>query len=330
MCFVVSIVPVLHSGNFDHPHFHIELRFVRAFFDPLQYDRVHFFLVLHLDLKQTQFIFTNHEILSRQYPSERVFHRRSRKGRLIAISNWQIVLFQQMLSIVFRCEKKCMALYTMTIESHANSQLNVLSGFRQTFKYDRVHFFLVLHLDLKQSHFIFTNHEILSRQYPSERVFHRRSRKGRLIAISNWQIVLFQQMLSIVFRCEKKCMALYTMTFVSHVNGQLNVLLGFRQTFKYDRVHFFLVLHLDLKQTHFIFTNHKILSRQFPSERVFHRRSRKGRLDAISNLQCVLLQHILSIAFRCEKYCMALYTMTIESHANSQLNVLSGFQKTIE
>ena len=53
--FEVSHVPVLHSGNFDHSHFHVELHLARSLFDPFQYESIYFLLVLHHDLKQIHF-----------------------------------------------------------------------------------------------------------------------------------------------------------------------------------------------------------------------------------------------------------------------------------
>ena len=130
--FEVSTVPVLHSGNFDHSHFHVELDLVRTPFDPFQYESIYLLLVLHHDLKQIHFFFTNFEIVSTQFASERAFRWGSGRRRLNAVPNWQCVLLQQVLSIAFRGEKYCMAVDTMTIRSHVMYQLDVLSGFRQT------------------------------------------------------------------------------------------------------------------------------------------------------------------------------------------------------
>ena len=71
--FEVSTVPVLHSGSFDHSHFHVELHLVRTLFDPFQYESIYFVLVLHHDLKQINFFFPNFEIISTQFASERAF-----------------------------------------------------------------------------------------------------------------------------------------------------------------------------------------------------------------------------------------------------------------
>ena len=109
--FEVSTVPVLHSGNFDHSRFQVELHLVRTPFDPFHYESIYFLLVLHHDLKQIHFLFfTNFAIISTQFASERVFRWGSGRRRLNAVPNWQCVLLQQKLSIAFRVEKYCITI----------------------------------------------------------------------------------------------------------------------------------------------------------------------------------------------------------------------------
>ena len=100
--------------------------------------------------------------------------------------------------------------------------------------------------------------------------------------------------------------------------------------FQYDSIYFLLVLHHDLKEIHFVFTSFEIVSAQIPSERPFRWGSGRTRLDAIPNWQGVLLRQMFLIAFRGEKFCVAIYTMTNGSHVMSQLDVLSGFRQTLE
>ena len=129
--FEVSTVPVLHSRNFDHSHFQVELHRVRTLLDPFQYESIYFLLVLHHDLKQIHFFLTNFETVSTQFASERAFRWGSGRRRLNAVPNWQCVLLKQVLSIAFRGEKYCMTIDTMTIGSHVMFQLDVFSGLRQ-------------------------------------------------------------------------------------------------------------------------------------------------------------------------------------------------------
>ena len=67
------------------------------------------------------------------------------------------------------------------------------------------------------------------------------------------------------------------------------------------------------------FSNFDIVSTQFLSERAFRWGSGRDCLEAIPNWQCVFLQKMLLIAFRGEKICLAVYTITIRSHVMCQL-----------
>ena len=114
---VLSKFPLSPSctvGIFDHSHFYVELHLVRTLFDPFQYESIYFLLVLHHDLKQIHFFFTNFEIVSTQFASKRAFRWGSGRRRLNAVPNWQCVLLQQVLSIAFRGEKNCMEVMSCT------------------------------------------------------------------------------------------------------------------------------------------------------------------------------------------------------------------------
>ena len=91
--FEIFTVPVLHSKNFDHSQFHVELHL----FDPFQYESTYFLLVLHQDLKRIYFFFTNFEVISTQFVSGRAFRWGSGIRRFNAVPNWQCVLLLQML-----------------------------------------------------------------------------------------------------------------------------------------------------------------------------------------------------------------------------------------
>ena len=100
--------------------------------------------------------------------------------------------------------------------------------------------------------------------------------------------------------------------------------------FQYESNYFLLVLHHALKQIQFFFTKFENRIEQFPSECAFGLRSGSCRLDAIPNWQSVLPQKMLLIAFRGEKYCMAIDTMTIGWHVMCLLDVLSSFRQILE